>query len=138
MSGHQTAATERIANKGLELRDKEIVMRTNRHLALISAVILAATSSRSAATEDTTPTIECQARPGYHLCQARSEADGLEHEWSVTGDLAINVASGPMASIRCQDGESGALWLQTRSPEGQASVCVEIECGAETTPTCKG
>lgn len=112
-------------------------MRINRHLAVISTLILAATSLKVAATEDTTPTIECEARPGYHLCEARSESDGLEHEWSVTGDLALNLASGPMASVRCQDGKSGDLWLQTRGPNGETSVCVEIKCGADATPACE-
>lgn len=124
--------------KGLELRKKETAMRTNRQLAAISAFILAAASPHLAAEENTAATIECEARPGYYLCEARSEGHGLEHEWSVTGDLALNLASGPMASIRCQDGQSGTLWLQTRGPESQASVCVEIECGAESTPVCKG
>lgn len=113
-------------------------MRTYRHLAAIPAFILTVASPHSTAEENTATSIECEARPGYYLCEARSQTKGLEHDWHVTGDLAINLASGPMASVRCQDGQSGALWLQTRGPKGQASVCVEIECGAESTPTCKG
>lgn len=113
-------------------------MRTNRQLAAISAFFLAVASPHLAAEENTAPSIECKPRPGYHLCEAQFQGEGLEHEWSVTGDLALNLASGPLASIRCQDGQSGALWLQTRGPQGQARVCVKIECGAESTPTCKG
>jgi len=111
-------------------------MRTNRHLAAVSAFVLTATSLPLTAEQATAPTIECDTRPGYYLCEARSASDGLEHEWSVSGDLSINLASGPMASVRCREGQSGALRLQTRGPEGPASACVEIECGAESTPAC--
>ncbi|WP_147307694.1 hypothetical protein [Wenzhouxiangella sediminis] len=113
-------------------------MRTNRQLAAIPAILLAAATTNLAATETTQPTIECEARPGYHLCEARSQGEAVEHEWSVTGDLALNLASGPMASIRCKEGQTGALWLQTKTPEGQASACVQINCGTDPTPTCKG
>lgn len=115
-------------------------MCKRRRVVVLWAIVLSAGTGQLNASEAIAPAIECEARPGYHLCQARpgDGQEALQHEWSVTGDLALNLASGPMASIRCEDGQSGSLRLQTRGPSWQSSVCVAIECGTEETSDCKG
>ncbi|WP_376692488.1 hypothetical protein [Wenzhouxiangella sp. EGI_FJ10409] len=116
-------------------------MCKRRHIAVVWTMALsAAWAAHLNASDAIAPAIECEARPGYHLCQARSEAeeDELQHEWSVSGDLALNLASGPMASVRCEEGQSGLLRLRTRGPSWQARVCVAIECGEEEILDCPG
>jgi hypothetical protein len=74
--------------------------------------------------------IECQPNDQYYLCEARPTGEVTRFDWSVTGDLDINLASGPLVSVGCRAGESGALRLEMAGPEGavgEASLVLECE-----------
>jgi hypothetical protein len=99
--------------------------------AITTALLFAATLSSSAiANQSDKPPITCQSNPGYVICEASSEPPREAYDWTTTGDLAINVASGPLISIRCEEGDAGQLRLdQERSSKSEA-LCLQIECGS--------
>lgn len=80
--------------------------------------------------------VDCDPYPGYHLCQSRVTGEEFDHEWSITGDLAINLASGPMASIRCESGQSGEVRVRIIGRERRSTACVRITCGSDTVSGC--
>jgi hypothetical protein len=104
-------------------------MRLCQLTTIAAIAILSATPANSEPTQN--PEIACETQPGYILCEARSAELGLDYSWSTTGNLAINVASGPLVSIRCEEGDTGQLLLNQDAHDSVARSCVQIACGTD-------
>lgn len=72
--------------------------------------------------------IECEANGEYYLCEAHATGPVKHYSWSVSGELRINLASGPLVSVGCPAGESGALRLEMEGSDGVGEASLELDC----------
>jgi|GEM_PF-4433441 len=100
----------------------------------LACVVMGLVASGVVTAESIDAEIECESMDEYYLCEARTTDGASDFAWSVTGDLTINLASGPLVSVGCDAGQTGALKLELTGPEGRGEACVSIRCGSTGTP----
>ncbi len=103
-------------------------MHDTRFILAISMALAAGLLSGQALAEARAAEIECEANEEYYLCEAKAAGPISNFSWSVSGELRINLASGPLVSVGCPPGESGTLHLEMDGPDGKREASLHLDC----------